>query len=110
MADRERVGRGASPSAAIIDSQSVKTTEAGGPRGYDAGKKINGRKRHALVDTDGRGLMIEPGPSFTPLPSCCSHAASQGTHEFRNRLLDRSFGRHAPAFADQSELDGELSW
>ena len=46
-----------------IDSQSIKTTEAGGPRGYDAGKKINGRKRHALVDTDGRGLMIEPHPA-----------------------------------------------
>ena len=60
MADRERVGREASPSAAIIDSQSVKTSEAGGPRGYDAGKKINGRKRHALVDTDGRGLVLEP--------------------------------------------------
>jgi putative transposase len=63
MADRQRVGREASPSAAIIDSQSVKTTEAGGPRGYDAGKKINGRKRHALVDTDGRGLLIEPHPA-----------------------------------------------
>ena len=55
MADRERVGRDASPTA----SQSAKTTEAGGPRGYDAGKKINGRKRHALVDTDGRGLALE---------------------------------------------------
>jgi hypothetical protein len=54
MADRERVGRDASPSAAIID----KTTEAGGSRGYDAGKKINGRKRHALVDADGRGLVL----------------------------------------------------
>jgi hypothetical protein len=43
MADRERVGRDASPSVAIIDSQSVKTTEAGAPRGYDAGKKVNGR-------------------------------------------------------------------
>jgi putative transposase len=63
MADRELAGREASPSAAIIDSQSVKTTEAGGPRGYDAGKKINGRKRHALVDTDGRGLLIEPHPA-----------------------------------------------
>jgi putative transposase len=63
MADRERVGRDASPSAAIIDSQSVKTTEAGGPRGYDAGKKVNGRKRHALVDTDGRGLVIEAHPA-----------------------------------------------
>jgi transposase len=63
MADRERVGRDASPSAAIIDSQSVKTTEAGGPRGYDAGKKINGRKRHALVDTDGRGLVLELHPA-----------------------------------------------
>ena len=63
MADRERVGRDASPSAAIIDSQSVKTTEAGGPCGYDAGKKINGRKRHALVDTDGRGLVLEPHPA-----------------------------------------------
>ena len=63
MADRGRVGRDASPSAAIIDSQSVKTTEAGGPRGYDAGKKVNGRKRQALVETDGRGLVIEPHPA-----------------------------------------------
>jgi putative transposase len=63
MADRERIGRQASPSAAVIDSQSVRTTEAGGPRGYDAGKKINGRKRHVLVDTDGRGLVLEPHPA-----------------------------------------------
>jgi putative transposase len=45
MADRERVGREASPAAAVLDGQSVKTTESGGPRGYDAGKKVKGRKR-----------------------------------------------------------------
>src|SRR5499433_3226960 len=63
MADRERVGRDASPSAAIIDSQSVKTTEAGGPRGYDAGKKVNGRKRHLVVDTLGWLITVVVHPA-----------------------------------------------
>jgi putative transposase len=53
---RQDEGRNARPSAGIIDSQSVKTTEQGGERGYDAGKKVNGRKRHLLVDT--LGLLI----------------------------------------------------
>lgn len=57
MADRERVGREASPTAGIIDSQSVKAPGAR-KRGYDAGKKIAGRKRHIAVDTDGRLLMV----------------------------------------------------
>jgi putative transposase len=50
---RAKGGRDPQPSAAIIESQSVKTTMVGGPRGYDGGKKVNGRKRHLLVDTQG---------------------------------------------------------
>ena len=56
---RMEAGREPTPSAACIDSQSVKTTERGGPeRGYDGGKKINGRKRHLLVDTLGLLLAV----------------------------------------------------
>jgi putative transposase len=51
-------GRQRRASAAIIDSQSVRSSEASGERGYDAGKKINGRKRHLLVDTLGLVLMV----------------------------------------------------
>jgi transposase len=55
-------GRAAQPSAAILDSQSVKSAGHGGPVGYDAAKKINGRKRHLLVDTLGlvMGAVVTP--------------------------------------------------
>jgi transposase len=55
---RQALSRKAVPSAGVIDSQSVPTTESGGPRGLDAGKRIKGRKRHIVTDTQGFLLTV----------------------------------------------------
>jgi transposase len=63
MIDRERAGREASPSGGILDSQTVKAPAAGAERSFDGAKKTVGRKRHVVVDTDGRLLMVNLTPA-----------------------------------------------
>ncbi|WP_238296063.1 IS5 family transposase, partial [Methylobacterium soli] len=65
MADRERVGREASPIGGILDAQAARSGGAGvvGERRYDPARRIVGRKRHALTDTDGRLLVAAVSPA-----------------------------------------------
>jgi putative transposase len=89
---RVAAGHDPTPSAGAIDSQSVKTTEIGGTRGYDGGKKVNGRKRHIVVDTLGLLLAI----------AVTSAALDEGTHAYQvlRKLSAADYPRLALLWAD----------
>jgi putative transposase len=99
---RRRMGRKTSPSAAIIDSQTVKTSEVGGQRGYDAGKKINGRKRHIVVDTLGLVLALVVHPANVQ-----DYEGAVRVVEILGRLKAR-FHRLKVIFADSAYGRNEL--
>lgn len=63
--DRERAGRDTSPTGAVVDAQAARSGGVGvaGPRGYDPARRVVGRKRHALTDTDGRLLIAAVSPA-----------------------------------------------
>lgn len=109
---REREKRDVNPTAAIIDSQSVKTSPQGGPKGFDAGKKVKGRKRHLVVDTLGLLLAVVVHPANVQdrdgAPPVVQKAVEKYT-TLKKLYTDQAYsGRCANRLRDDHGLDVEV--
>lgn len=96
---RVRDSREARPSGAVIESQATKTTETGGPRGDDGGKKVHGRKRHILADTTGLLKVHLPGADVQDRDDAKLLLALLGTLFPRLAMLWADAGYQGPCAA-----------